>query len=324
MRFLLDGLTVYFPYEFIYPEQYQYMAELKAALDARGHVLLEMPTGTGKTITLLSLITSYQLAHPEVGKLVYCTRTVPEMEKVLAELRELVAYRDKYLAPTPPAILALGLSSRKNLCIHPVVAEEGSRESVDAGCRRLTASWTRARAERDASVELCDFFEAHEAAGQEALLPPGGGLFWGGGRTMVSRELEKECIVVFDEAHNIDNVCIEALSVSLRQHTLRGARGNISRLENAVRDAQRANKAKLDAEYQRLVQHVTSEGPASFLARVQEAVRVDAKTLRFCYDRLSSLLKTLEVSDTDDLTPLQLVADFGTLLGTYQQVWGGG
>lgn len=27
----------------------------------------QMPTGTGKTITLLSLITSYLLAHPEVG-----------------------------------------------------------------------------------------------------------------------------------------------------------------------------------------------------------------------------------------------------------------
>ena len=26
---------------------------------------------------------------------------------------------------------------------------------------------------------------------------------------MVSRELDKECIIVFDEAHNIDNVCIE-------------------------------------------------------------------------------------------------------------------
>ena len=26
---------------------------------------------------------------------------------------------------------------------------------------------------------------------------------------MVSRELEKECVVGFDEAHNIDNVCIE-------------------------------------------------------------------------------------------------------------------
>ena len=56
-----------------------------------------MPTGTGKTITLLSLITSYQLAHPEIGKLVYCTRTVPEMEKVLQELKELVDYRSRSL-----------------------------------------------------------------------------------------------------------------------------------------------------------------------------------------------------------------------------------
>lgn len=47
----------------------------------QGHCLLEMPTGTGKTVCLVSLITSYQLAHPEVGKLIYCTRTVPEMVK---------------------------------------------------------------------------------------------------------------------------------------------------------------------------------------------------------------------------------------------------
>lgn len=32
---------------------------------------------------------------------------------------------------------------------------------------------------------------------------------------------------------------------------------------------------------------------------------------------LSSLLKTLEIVDTDEYTPLQLVADFGTLVGTY-------
>jgi DNA excision repair protein ERCC-2 len=38
---------------------------------------------------------------------------------------------------------------------------------------------------------------------------------------------------------------------------------------------------------------------------------------RFCYDRLSSLMKTLEIADTDDYYPLHLVADFGTLLGTY-------
>ena len=42
MRFELDGLTVYFPYEYIYPEQYRYMLELKRALDARGHAALEV------------------------------------------------------------------------------------------------------------------------------------------------------------------------------------------------------------------------------------------------------------------------------------------
>ena len=42
MRFVLDGLPVYFPYEYIYPEQFQYMLELKRALDAKGHCLLEV------------------------------------------------------------------------------------------------------------------------------------------------------------------------------------------------------------------------------------------------------------------------------------------
>ncbi|KXZ50909.1 hypothetical protein GPECTOR_14g156 [Gonium pectorale] len=439
MRFNLEGLTVYFPYEYIYPEQYRYMLELKRALDARGHCLLEMPTGTGKTITLLSLITSYQLAHKEVGKLIYCTRTVPEMEKVLSELSELIEYRSRYLGKGPGAneILALGLSSRKNLCVHPRVAEEGSRESVDAGCRRLTASWVRERAsERRAGggcaggggaeasgsggggsdvgdIELCDFYEGLERAGVEALLPPGvytlSDLRDFGRKKgwcpyflarhmmalanvvvynyqymidpkvsqMVSRELEKECVVVFDEAHNIDNVCIEALSVNLRKQTLEAASRNLGRLNASIRRAREADAARLQAEYQRLVQGlvaqgalrggedwlanpalpedvvretvpgnirraehfmgflhrflaflrdkmaapiVTSQTPQVFLTELQERVQVDAKTLKFCYDRLGSLLKTLEISNTDEFTPIQLVADFATLVGTYDKL----
>ena len=39
--------------------------------------------------------------------------------------------------------------------------------------------------------------------------------------------------------------------------------------------------------------------------------------IRFCYDRLVSLLKTLEISNTDVYLPIQLVADFATLVGTY-------
>ena len=31
----VDGMKVYFPYDFIYPEQYSYMLDLKRALDAK-------------------------------------------------------------------------------------------------------------------------------------------------------------------------------------------------------------------------------------------------------------------------------------------------
>jgi DNA excision repair protein ERCC-2 len=86
MKFFLDDLEVLFPYEFIYPEQYNYIKDIKAALDAKGHCLLEMPSGTGKTVCLLSLIVAYQAHHGDKRKLIYCSRTVPEIEKALAEL----------------------------------------------------------------------------------------------------------------------------------------------------------------------------------------------------------------------------------------------
>lgn len=34
-RLNIDGLLVYFPYDYIYPEQYSYMLELKRTLDAK-------------------------------------------------------------------------------------------------------------------------------------------------------------------------------------------------------------------------------------------------------------------------------------------------
>jgi hypothetical protein len=52
-------------------------------------------------------------------------------------------------------------------------AEEATRESVDAKCRKLTAPWVRERAATVPDIELCPFFEAHEKAGPDALLPPG-------------------------------------------------------------------------------------------------------------------------------------------------------
>jgi DNA excision repair protein ERCC-2 len=412
MKFDLEGLTVYFPYEYIYPEQFQYMVELKHSLDAQGHCLLEMPTGTGKTITLLSLITSYQLAHGDsVGKLIYCTRTVPEMEKVLVELQELIEYRKRYFQDNKePKIVAVGLSSRKNLCVHPTVSEEGSRESTDAKCMKLTAPWVRERKDQD-GVETCAYFEGLEADAALARLDPGvytlkdmrkigKQKMWCPyflARNMiafanvvvfnyqymidpkvsnlVSRELEKECVVVFDEAHNIDNVCIESLSVNIRQQTLDNAGRNLASLRRRIDRMKETDAERLREEYRKLVSGIAGghtegmeqylanpalpddilreavpgnirraehfvafmqrfllflrnkmevgvvvvEDPKMFLRNLEQEVAIDGKTLRFCYDRLVSLMRTLEVSSTDEYTPIHMIADFATLASTYME-----
>lgn len=64
---------------------------------------------------------------------------------------------------------------------------------------------------------------------------------------------------------------------------------------------------------------VVQQGCAAFLDDVSKEVAIDGRTLRFCYDRLGSLMRTLEIHNADDFLPIQLVADFGTLIGTYEK-----
>lgn len=52
--------------------------------------------------------------------------------------------------------------------------------------------------------------------------------------SVISKEMQRETVVVFDEAHNIDNVCIEALSVSVRRQTLEGATRNLNKISQEI------------------------------------------------------------------------------------------
>jgi DNA excision repair protein ERCC-2 len=90
--------------------------------------------------------------------------------------------------------------------------------------------------------------------------------------------------------------------------------GNIRRAEHFVSFLKRLVqylKGRLQTE------QVESEGPVSFLNSLQSQAGIDQKTLKFCYDRLHSLLLTLEVTDTDEFMHIQCVCDFATLVGTY-------
>lgn len=289
MLFYIGDLPVLFPYPRIYPEQYAYMRDLKRTLDAGGHCVLEMPSGTGKTVSLLSLIVAYQQFYPETRKLIYCTRTMSEIEKALAELKALMSYRTDQLGAAEE-FRGLGLTSRKNLCLHPSVKREKRGSIVDARCQSLTASFVRSRRQLGENVELCTYYEALDMLEPHNLIPPGvwtleGMLSYGDqqkqcpyytARRMmpfcnviiysyhylldpkkmmrVSKELSKDCIVVFDEAHNIDNVCIESLSMDLTVESLQEASRGADDLGDRVIKMKESDTEKLQDEYSKLVQ----------------------------------------------------------------------
>ncbi|KAM6389888.1 LOW QUALITY PROTEIN: general transcription and DNA repair factor IIH helicase subunit XPD, partial [Rhynochetos jubatus] len=411
MKLNVDGLLVYFPYEYIYPEQFSYMLELKRTLDAKGHGVLEMPSGTGKTVSLLSLIVAYQRARPlDVTKLIYCSRTVPEIEKVVEELRKLMEFYEKELGEKVP-FLGLALSSRKNLCIHPEVSALRFGKDVDSRCLSLTVAYARSSTSATAPTPACRFFEDFDTQGREQPLPYGvynlDDLKAHGRRrgwcpyflarysvllhanvvvysyhylldpkiaALVSKELAKKSVVVFDEAHNIDKRLHRVHGVTITRRTLDRCQGNVASLHATIQKIKETDAQRLADEYRRLVEglreaardadlHLANpvlpdevlqeavrsirtaehfvgflrrllgylgarvggaravrESPPAFLRDLRRAVCIERKPLRFCSERLRSLLRTLEVPDVAAFSPLTLVADFATLVSTYARV----
>ena len=333
-----------------------------------------------------------------------------EIEKALAELKALMKYRAEQLGHVED-FRGLGLTSRKNLCLHPSVKREKSGSVVDARCRSLTAGFVKEKKERGEEVDVCVYHDNLDLLEPHNLLPAGvftlDGLirygeqqkqcpYFSARRMMafcnviiysyhylldpkiaerVSKELSKDCIVVFDEAHNIDNVCIESLSIDITEDSLRKATRGANNLEREIERMKSSDEEKLQNEYQKLVEglreadearaedqfmsnptlpddllkeavpgnirraehfvaflkrfieylktrmkvlYVIQETPPSFLAHLKDLTYIERKPLRFCAERLTSLVRTLELSNIEDYQPLQDIATFATLVATYE------
>lgn len=65
--------------------------------------------------------------------------------------------------------------------------------------------------------------------------------------------------------------------------------------------------------------HVIAETPASFLQHLKDVTYIERKPLRFCAERLASLVRTLELTDLAEFSSLQKVASFATLTSTYDK-----
>lgn len=74
----------------------------------------------------------------------------------------------------------------------------------------------------------------------------------------VSTQLKSDCIIVFDEAHNIDDVCINALSVKINRPIVQKAQANIRQLSSDLQKMESRDSERLQREYESLFKGLDS------------------------------------------------------------------
>ena len=79
---------------------------------------------------------------------------------------------------------------------------------------------------------------------------------------LVSNELSRDTVVVFDEAHNIDQVCIDGLSVTLTRKTLDSSSRSLESLSRRLQEKKEADIAKLQNEYETLLAGLRRSRPS--------------------------------------------------------------
>lgn len=239
---LFGHITIYFPYKNPYPAQRAIMANACRAFSRQENALLESPTGTGKSLALLASALAYQKSEfekqpledilnseniehsPSQGqvRVFYTSRTHQQLNQVVAEFKRL-NYKPRMSF----------LASRTNLCLYEPVA---TSNNVDYQCRSQRNNCPYAECGKiipeDLQSEKFDIEDLKNYCREHVRCP-----------FMITREMAKEAqlifcpynyiidhqvreqlkldlrnsIVIFDEAHNIEDTCRETAKFTIKR-----------------------------------------------------------------------------------------------------------
>ncbi|EAY21613.1 helicase, putative [Trichomonas vaginalis G3] len=249
------GIDVLFPYEKPYKSQEVVMEKTIKGIASNHNALIESPTGTGKTLALLSASLAYQHVDPKLDSIIYTSRTHTQLKQVISEYKRL-----------PYKVQMTVLASRKRLCINDEVRES---PNTDINCYILTHPKTV----NGVTQEQCPYFvhaqveKAPRSLTIEGDLPKFDleELFQYGKRhaacpyylaknlkssakiifspynyyldTIFSSEFLTNSILIFDEAHNIENAARNIATFKMPFELL--TRINISAKQIAERKSDR-------------------------------------------------------------------------------------
>ena len=248
----IAGINVDFPRD-PYKCQLDYMEGVIRALSTGTNALLESPTGTGKTLCLLCATLAWQeskrskpmelvysngssldgsktnpgIKAPPV-MIVYATRTHSQLAQVVSELKE-TSYK--------PRMTVMG--SREQLCIHEKVSKL-KKSVLNHACNSLNSkrscmyrnnldNYIETGSSSDSSSmmdieelvklgthrKICPYFHSREySPGADLVLLPYNYLLDSTIRKTLKLDWSR-CIIIFDEAHNLERVASDAASFSL-------------------------------------------------------------------------------------------------------------
>ncbi|CDW83417.1 rtel1 protein [Stylonychia lemnae] len=131
-----------------YQQQVDYMSKVIEACQKSSNALLESPTGTGKTLCLLTASLSWlkkiresnELDEDEMPRIIYCSRTHSQISQVMNELKH-TAYK--------PKVCLIG--SRDQLCVNPTVNQHKGM-ALNSQCKKV-------REQRKDSPHCCTYFK---------------------------------------------------------------------------------------------------------------------------------------------------------------------
>lgn len=167
--FFVEGIKIGWPFPAVMKPQRQMAIHLVKALKNRRHVVLESPTGTGKSAAILCSVLAWQRHHhkqlfakhdpsspnsmdlepkPQNVKIIYCSRTHSQVAQMVSSLKS---------TPYRPRMAILG--SRERLCIHKSIKPRGNHAETTPGinvtneCRNRTRNTEKMRRQFLSTVE---------------------------------------------------------------------------------------------------------------------------------------------------------------------------
>ncbi len=235
----------YFPYENLRAHQEEFIRIVDDVVRNGENAIIEAPTGFGKTISVLAGV----LPHAkEMGyKVLYLARTHRQMDRVIEELK---AINGK------SPVSGVELRSRKELCLHNYLREYTSDAyTAMVVCKNLKKSgkcpfYENEKKKKEEFEEVARFFLREPSHPSEILnyaetlelcpydltrkVAEGADVIVASYLYMISPGIREafldglgiqyeDLIVIFDEAHNLPDQAISALSDRLSIHTINRA-----------------------------------------------------------------------------------------------------